>query len=136
MYDHDATSHHEGGRASIILARGSLEEAVYALADHLEDSATPTPAESVSRDLLGEELERAFARLTPREQTVIVLRFGIGDGYGHTLADWRYQHSGGLATSRHARAGGSQTCSLFCGTLPARAWHHARNDRRASCTKK
>ncbi len=79
MYDHDATSHHEGGRASIILARGSLEEAVYALADNLEDSATPTPAESVSRDLLGEELERAFARLTPREQTVIVLRFGIGD---------------------------------------------------------
>ncbi len=65
-----------------------------------------------------------------------VLRFGIGDGYGHTLADWRYQHSGGLATSRHARAGGSQTCSLFCGTLPARAWHDARNERRASCTKK
>ncbi len=63
------------------------DEAVYSLADHVEDSTMPTPAESTSRDLLDEELERAFARLTPREQTVIALRFGIDDGYSHTLSE-------------------------------------------------
>src|SRR2546428_105736 len=41
------------------------DEAVYALTANLEDSTMPTPAESISRDLLGEELQRAFTRLTP-----------------------------------------------------------------------
>jgi RNA polymerase primary sigma factor len=62
------------------------DEAVGSFADKLEDSTTTTPAESATRDLLGEELQRAFALLTPREQTVIALRFGIGDGYSHTLS--------------------------------------------------
>ena len=62
------------------------DEAVYAHADLLEDSTMPIPAESPSQDLLDKELQRAFAQLTPREQTVIALRFGIGDGYSHTLS--------------------------------------------------
>ncbi len=62
------------------------DKAVYSLADILEDSTTPIPVESISQDLLDEELQHAFAQLTPREQTVIALRFGIGDGDSHTLS--------------------------------------------------
>ena len=46
----------------------------------------PPPAENISRHLLDGELERAFLLLTPREQTVIALRFGIGDGESNTLS--------------------------------------------------
>ena len=53
----------------------------------LEDSATPPLAESTSRDLLDEELQRVFLQLTPREQTVIALRFGIGDGNSNSLSE-------------------------------------------------
>src|SRR6266516_1709226 len=63
------------------------DEAVYSLGDNLEDSTTSPPTESASRDLLGEDLQRAFARLPSREQTVIALRFGIGDGDSHTLSE-------------------------------------------------
>jgi RNA polymerase primary sigma factor len=69
-----------------VLVHGN-DGTIYSLADHLEDSTTPAPTESASRDLLSEELEHAFTQLTPREQTVIALRFGIGDGYCHTLAE-------------------------------------------------
>jgi RNA polymerase primary sigma factor len=63
------------------------EEARYSLADTLEDSTTPAPAETASQHLLGEELHRALALLTPRERAVITLRYGIGDGRSRTLLE-------------------------------------------------
>jgi RNA polymerase primary sigma factor len=63
------------------------EEARYSLADTLEDSAAPAPAETASQHLLGEELHRALALLTPRERSVITLRYGIGDGRSRTLLE-------------------------------------------------
>lgn len=63
------------------------EEARYSLADTLEDSAAPAPAETASQHLLGEELHRALAVLTPRERSVITLRYGIGDGRSRTLLE-------------------------------------------------
>ena len=63
------------------------EEARYSLADTLEDSTTPAPAETASQHLLGEELHRALAMLTPRERSVITLRYGIGDGRSRTLLE-------------------------------------------------
>jgi RNA polymerase primary sigma factor len=63
------------------------DEARYALADTLEDSAAPAPAETASQHLLGEELHRALALLTPRERSVITLRYGIGDGHSRTLLE-------------------------------------------------
>ena len=63
------------------------EEARYSLADTLEDSTTPAPAETASQHLLGEELHRALAMLTPRERAVITLRYGIGDGRSRTLLE-------------------------------------------------
>ncbi len=63
------------------------EEARYSLADTLEDSAAPAPADTASQHLLGEELHRALAVLTPRERAVITLRYGIGDGRSRTLLE-------------------------------------------------
>ncbi len=63
------------------------EEARYSLADTLEDSTTPAPADTASQHLLGEELHRALALLTPRECSVITLRYGIGDGRSRTLLE-------------------------------------------------
>jgi RNA polymerase primary sigma factor len=63
------------------------EEARYALADTLEDYTTPPPSETASQHLLGEELHRALALLTARERSVIMLRYGIGDGRSRTLLE-------------------------------------------------
>jgi RNA polymerase primary sigma factor len=63
------------------------DEARYSLADTLEDSAAPAPAETASQHLLGEELHRALVLLTPRERSVITLRYGIGDGRSRTLLE-------------------------------------------------
>src|SRR5215469_7884413 len=63
------------------------DEARYSLADTLEDSNVPAPAETASQHLLGEELHRALVLLTPRERSVITLRYGIGDGHSRTLLE-------------------------------------------------
>src|SRR5579863_8831019 len=63
------------------------DDARYSLADTLEDSTTPAPAETASQHLLGEELHRALALLTPRERSVVTLRYGIGDGHSRTLLE-------------------------------------------------
>jgi len=63
------------------------DDARYSLADTLEDSTAPAPAETASQHLLGEELHRALALLTPRERSVIILRYGIGDGRSRTLLE-------------------------------------------------
>jgi RNA polymerase primary sigma factor len=62
-------------------------EARYSLADTIEDHATPALAETASQHLLGEELQRALTLLTPRERSVITLRYGIGDGHSRTLLE-------------------------------------------------
>lgn len=63
------------------------DETRYSLGDTLEDNTTPPPSETASRHLLGEELHRALNVLTPRERSVIVLRYGIGDGRSRTLLE-------------------------------------------------
>ena len=63
------------------------DAAQYSFADTLEDSTTSTVAETTSQYLLGEELHRALALLTPRERAVITLRYGIGDGRSRTLLE-------------------------------------------------
>jgi RNA polymerase primary sigma factor len=63
------------------------DEARYTLADTLEDTVTSAPAESASQHFLGDELRRALTLLTPRERSVITLRYGIGDGRSRTLRE-------------------------------------------------
>jgi RNA polymerase primary sigma factor len=63
------------------------DQARYTLADTLEDTATSAPAETASQHLLGEELQRVLSLLTPRERSVITLRYGIGDDRSRTLLE-------------------------------------------------
>ncbi|MGH2495510.1 MAG: sigma-70 family RNA polymerase sigma factor [Ktedonobacteraceae bacterium] len=63
------------------------DENRYSLVDTIEDTAAPTLSETVSQYLPGEELRRSLVLLTERERTVIMLRFGIGDGRSRTLLE-------------------------------------------------
>ena len=63
------------------------DETPYSLADTLEDTVTPALTDVASQNLLGDELHRALALLTPRERSVIMLRYGVGDGQSHTLVE-------------------------------------------------
>jgi RNA polymerase primary sigma factor len=63
------------------------DAAQYSLADTLEDSTTSSVAETASQYLLGEELHRTLALLTPRERAVVTLRYGIGDDHSRTLLE-------------------------------------------------
>ena len=57
------------------------------LADLIEDKATPIPQNSVIfRDLI-EQLDKTLSTLTPKEERVIRMRFGIGEKYDHTLEE-------------------------------------------------
>ncbi len=57
------------------------------LSDTLEDSGIQAPADIASQHLLGEELHRALSQLTQREKSVVILRYGIGDGRSRTLLE-------------------------------------------------
>jgi RNA polymerase primary sigma factor len=57
------------------------------LSDLIEDKNTPVPQDSVIfRDLI-EQLNRILSTLTPKEERVIRMRFGIGEKYDHTLEE-------------------------------------------------
>src|SRR5437588_878101 len=62
-------------------------DAHYPLAETIEDSAIPAFADVATQHLLSEELHQALASLTPRERSVITLRYGIGDGWSRTLLE-------------------------------------------------
>src|SRR5215469_6597914 len=57
------------------------------LSDTLEDQGIQAPADIASQHLLGEELHRALSQLTQREKSVVILRYGIGDGRSRTLLE-------------------------------------------------
>jgi RNA polymerase primary sigma factor len=57
------------------------------LADLIEDKSSPIPQNSVIfRDLI-EQLDKTLSTLTPKEERVIRMRFGIGEKYDHTLEE-------------------------------------------------
>ena len=57
------------------------------LGDFIPDDDTPSPAEATSTNILREELEKQLHTLTPREEHVIKLRFGLYDGRTRTLEE-------------------------------------------------
>ena len=57
------------------------------LADFIEDQNSIPPAEVASSQLLKEKIGEVLSELTPREQRVIILRFGIDDGCSRTLKE-------------------------------------------------
>jgi RNA polymerase primary sigma factor len=57
------------------------------LGDFIEDRGIISPAEQVINTNLKEMTEAVLKTLTPREEKVIKMRFGVGDGSEHTLEE-------------------------------------------------
>ncbi|MBS4026917.1 MAG: RNA polymerase sigma factor RpoD [Clostridia bacterium] len=57
------------------------------LGDFIEDEDAPAPAEAASFILLKEQLQEVLDTLTPREEKVLRLRFGLDDGRSRTLEE-------------------------------------------------
>ena len=57
------------------------------LGDFIPDDNSPTPADAVSYQLLREQLNKVLHTLTPREEMVIKMRFGLEDGRSKTLEE-------------------------------------------------
>ena len=57
------------------------------LGDFIQDEVTTQPSEATSFTMLREQLEEVLTTLTPREEQVLRLRFGLVDGRSHTLEE-------------------------------------------------
>ena len=57
------------------------------LGDFIPDDEAPAPADAASHILLKEQLAEVLASLTPREEKVLRLRFGLEDGRPRTLEE-------------------------------------------------
>ena len=57
------------------------------LGDFIPDEDAPVPAEAASHTLLKEQLSTVLGSLTPREEKVLRLRFGLEDGRPRTLEE-------------------------------------------------
>ena len=57
------------------------------LGEFIQDDDASQPSEEASYTLLREQLEDVLATLTPREQQVLRMRFGLQDGKPHTLEE-------------------------------------------------
>ncbi|MBQ3241437.1 MAG: RNA polymerase sigma factor RpoD [Oscillospiraceae bacterium] len=57
------------------------------LGDFIPDDDAPAPAEAASHTLLKEQLSDVLQTLTPREEKVLRLRFGLEDGRSRTLEE-------------------------------------------------
>ena len=57
------------------------------LGDFIPDDDTPAPAEAAASTILREVIEKELHTLTPREEHVIKLRFGLYDGRTRTLEE-------------------------------------------------
>ena len=63
------------------------EEEDSRLGDFIPDDDTPSPAEAASALMMREAIERELHTLTPREEQVIKLRYGLIDGRARTLEE-------------------------------------------------
>jgi RNA polymerase primary sigma factor len=57
------------------------------LGDFIEDKGIISPQEAVISANLSEQTRKVLASLTPREEKVLRMRFGIGEKYDHTLEE-------------------------------------------------
>ncbi len=57
------------------------------LADFVPDEDSITPQMSASRRILKDHLDEIIKELTPREQKILEMRFGLKDGVTHTLEE-------------------------------------------------
>ena len=57
------------------------------LAEFIEDEKAPPPSLGAARTLLRSRLKEILIDLTPREQKILAMRFGLEDGITHTLEE-------------------------------------------------
>lgn len=57
------------------------------LAEFIEDEKVISPSTEAARMLLRERLQEVLVDLTPREQKILAMRFGLEDGITHTLEE-------------------------------------------------
>ena len=57
------------------------------LEDFIEDISTITPDRSAALELLRDYVRDVIKDLTPREQKILEMRFGLKDGIAHTLEE-------------------------------------------------
>jgi RNA polymerase primary sigma factor len=77
----------EAGAGTLSLEMDIGEDPETTLGDFLEDEQTPTPWNAAVESALREDVESALDSLTPREARVLMLRFGLRDGYAQTLEE-------------------------------------------------
>ncbi len=57
------------------------------LGDFIQDVDTVSPEEAATYELLKEHIDDTLELLTPREQKILRMRFGLEDGRSHTLEE-------------------------------------------------
>ncbi|MBI5411996.1 RNA polymerase sigma factor RpoD [Candidatus Peregrinibacteria bacterium] len=57
------------------------------LGDFIEDDEAISPADATNRQIMKENIRYMLQYLSPREQKIIRMRFGLDDGIGHTLEE-------------------------------------------------
>ena len=57
------------------------------LRDFIEDTETVLPSQNAGRQLLREYVKEVLVELSPREQKILKMRFGLEDGVTHTLEE-------------------------------------------------
>jgi RNA polymerase primary sigma factor len=55
--------------------------------DFIEDQGAENPAAGASQSMLKEKLDTVLTSLSARERTILEMRFGLVDGFGHTLEE-------------------------------------------------
>lgn len=57
------------------------------LSDFIEDVKSVSPSQAAGRELLKDYIKKAMEALSPREQKILEMRFGLVDGVTHTLEE-------------------------------------------------
>jgi len=63
------------------------EDGDVSVGDFIEDQGAENPAAGATHSLLKEKLDTVLTSLSARERTILEMRFGLVDGYGHTLEE-------------------------------------------------
>jgi RNA polymerase primary sigma factor len=63
------------------------EDGDVSVGDFIEDKSAASPSEGTSHSMLKEKLDQVLTSLSDRERKILEMRFGLVDGYGHTLEE-------------------------------------------------
>ena len=63
------------------------EDGDVSVGDFIEDKGAENPSEGTSHSMLKEKLDHVLTSLSERERKILEMRFGLIDGYGHTLEE-------------------------------------------------